>query len=107
MIRNSFPALLLALSGIGACAQPVARMELTPPVTANRLDLPVSMDLGQLTSLPDSQFSLYETSDGKRTPVPFQVQATQHGAHRWLSWILRDDNVNGQPQKHTFELVKI
>src|ERR1700716_3363218 len=106
MIRNSFLALLLALSGTGAFGQPVARMELTPPIAANGLDLPVSVDLGQLTSLPDSQLSLYETSNGKRTPVSFQLKAMQHGAHRWLSWILRPDNGNGQLQKHSFELVR-
>ena len=102
MTRILFLAFFIGISG-AACAHPITRWEIQLPAGPGSLDLPVSVDLTPVTSVPDSLLSLGELTGGKTTPVPFQLQ---QNTHRWLHWIVRHTNGNQQPEKHIFELSK-
>lgn len=73
----------------------------TVPPTPGGLDLPVTVDLDQVTPVQDSALSLYRVSGSHRTPVPFQVQ---EGEVRTLHWIVPGDRRAGE--EIVYELVR-
>ncbi|MBX2966332.1 MAG: PmoA family protein [Cyclobacteriaceae bacterium] len=53
---------------------------------ASELDIPFSINLDSLTALPENSLSLWETSGGEDTAIPFQVSETNP---RRLYWTIR------------------
>ncbi|MCW5912843.1 MAG: PmoA family protein [Cyclobacteriaceae bacterium] len=74
-------AVILALVSI-SCRQ-ITTFSVELP--ASELDIPFSINLDSLTSVPASSLSLWETTQGK-VPIPFQVSETNP---RRLHWIIR------------------
>jgi hypothetical protein len=83
-----------------AGAQKIRTIEVKLDKPANGLQVPVSADLDALTFLADSTLSLVELRDGKRVPVPYQVETTDR---RMLHWLV--DGAAVSP-KHVYELVQ-
>ena len=76
-------------------AQKIATFELQLPFATNGLDVPVSINLDEVTFIADSSLSLMEVRGNKSVPVPFQVSEEQH---RILSWLV---NTKNDQQKKT------
>jgi hypothetical protein len=76
-------------------------MEVLLKRPASGLNLPVSINLDEITYISDSLLVLYEISDIDRTVVPFQIES---GNSRKLTWIVNAGT--GQGEKHIYELVK-
>jgi hypothetical protein len=76
---------------------------LTVPVSGPVLqtDIPVNVNLDEITQLPDSVISLVEVQNGKRVPVAFQIESK---GRRTLYWMLRQNG--SKAVSRTFELVK-
>jgi hypothetical protein len=96
------PAVIL-LSMICLCAnsQKVATLEVLLKKPASGLNLPVSINLDEITYISDSLLILYEISDNDRTIVPFQIES---GNSRKLTWIVNAGT--GPDEKHIYELVQ-
>lgn len=67
-----------------AGARPVAKftIALVPPF--GTMDIPVRVDLDDVTSIADSALSLVEVRGTKRTPVPFQIERSERRTLHWL-----------------------
>ncbi|MBD0365634.1 MAG: hypothetical protein ICV53_05955, partial [Flavisolibacter sp.] len=59
-------------------AQKIATLEAVLTKPTNGLSMPAKTDLDALTFLPDSVLNLVEVNGSKRTPVPYQIQNTDH-----------------------------
>ncbi|MBD0284580.1 MAG: PmoA family protein [Flavisolibacter sp.] len=79
-------------------AQKIATLEVVLAKPTSSLSVPAKTDLDAITFLPDSVLNLVEVNGSKRTPVPYQIQNTDH---RTLYW-----TVDPGKEKHTYELVK-
>ncbi|MBD0364897.1 MAG: PmoA family protein [Flavisolibacter sp.] len=79
-------------------AQKIATLEVVLIKPTSSLSVPAKTDLDAITFLPDSVLNLVEVNGSKRTPVPYQIQNTDH---RTLYW-----TVDPGKEKHTYELVK-
>ena len=84
-----------------APAQKITTIEVELPKPTSGLAVPVSIDLDQITFLPDSALSLVEIVGKKSIPVPFN---TRQGDQRTLNWLITAEN-NSQ-KKHTYNLIK-
>ena len=93
--------LIIALATVVApvAAQKIAtiEVELDPAATAK---VPLTIHLDEITSLPDSAFTLQEVNGSKRTDVPFQIS---YSGSRSLHWITK---TGAKQKKKVFELVK-
>jgi hypothetical protein len=67
----------------------------------NGLNVPISVNLDNITLPSDTSMVLTEIKDDKRVPVPFQIEKKQE---RILNWIIRP-NRSGQ-KKYSFELIE-
>ncbi len=94
-----FTFLILAVRLAGA--QVVATLELTPGKPANGLDIPVSINLDQITFTADSSLSLYLISGAKKSPVPYQISTSEN---RNMHWLLHPDKAN--TEKYVYQLIK-
>jgi hypothetical protein len=93
--------ILVSLICLNAYSQKVATMEVLLKRPAFGMNLPVSINLDEITYLSDSMLVLYEISDNYRTVVPFQIEA---GNPRKLTWIV---NSGISPlENHVYELVQ-
>ena len=91
-----FLAFILPLS-----AQKIATLEVDMSRETHGMNVPVKVNLDEITFLPDSILSLVEIQGKQRVPVAFQVD---HGINRELYWII--DTQNSSAKKRTFELVR-
>lgn len=92
---------LLFLTGTSVLAQRLATFEVELSKPANGLNLPVSVNLDEVTFVKDSMLTLVEVVNGVETAVPSQVQ---QGDHRILTW-----NVNtgtNKSKKRTYRLLE-
>ncbi len=80
-------------------SQKIASFEVSFSKGTTGLDIPVSIDLDQVTYLADSLLSLFEIKGTTKTAVPFQVE---QGNPRKLHWIVAT-GIN-TVEKHVFEL---
>ncbi|HKH59310.1 MAG TPA: DUF6807 family protein, partial [Flavitalea sp.] len=101
MARNIFVLILAVGSVLISHAQKIAGFEVELSKPTNGLDVPVSMNLDQVSFVADSLLTLLEVNGSQRTPVPFQI--TQ-GKNRTLNWMISAGN-NGA-KKRVFELIK-
>ena len=100
MIRKLLFALSIFLC-INGYAQKIAVLEVELPVAANGIDIPVSVELDNITFEPASSLSLVEVKGAGRTPVTYQVE---EGEQRLLHWLVKADG--NQSKKRVYELVK-
>ena len=84
-----------------AHAQKLATIEISPAKQSAGADVAVRIDLDEITFLPDSVFSLFEITGGKRVAVDYQIE---NRGNRNIYWIM--SQTGGQPQKRIFELTK-
>ena len=90
---------LLVIYAKVTSAQKVAGFEVELP-SAAIVDFPVSINLDELTLLPDSSLQLVGTINGKRTNIPYQVE---RGTIRLLHFIIPQGTISGK--KLQFELI--
>jgi hypothetical protein len=96
------PAVIfLSLICLIANSQKVATIEVLLKKPAFGMNLPVSINLDEITYISDSLLVLYEISDNDRTVVPFQIES---GNSRKLTWIVNAGT--GPGGKHVYELVQ-
>ncbi len=88
----------LSLAGF---PQKIATLEVDLPEPAFGLEIPVSINLDEVTYVTDSLLALFEVKGSTRTPVSFQIE---QGDQRRLHWLVETGSVAGE--KHTFELVQ-
>lgn len=81
--------------------QKIAGFEVELIKPTNGLEVPASVNLDQVSFVPDSLLTLVEVIGSKRTPVGFQI--TQ-GKNRVLHWMIIPSNDGGR--KRVFELIK-
>ena len=101
MKKNILTILLLVTMQIISPAQKLASFGISLSAQTNGLDEPTSVDLDNLTFVPDSLLSLVEVVDNKRIPVPFQITQEKH---RTIHWMIHTGN--NTDKKRVFELVK-
>ena len=94
--------ILVSLICLNAYSQKVATMELNLTKAAFGLILPVTINLDELTYLPDSLLVLYEVSDKIRLEIPFQIEP---GDPRRLTWMVAT-GTGSSGEKHLYELVQ-
>src|SRR4030043_256395 len=94
-------AVVLSLLGLNTYSQKVASLEVNLMKSAYGLNLPVSINLDDVTYLSDTLLVLYEIKDKGKTTVPFQIEP---GNPRRLTWMVTTGT--GQGEKHTYELVE-
>ena len=82
-------------------AQKLASFEIELTKPTNGIEIPASVNLDNVTFVPDSLLTLVEVQGSTRTAVPFQL--TQ-GKNRILHWMIIPGN-KGE-KKRVFELVK-
>jgi len=80
-------------------SQKVATLELVLSNAPDRFDLPVSINLDEITYESDTLLVLYEIKSDTRIIVPFQIEP---GNPRRLTWMVSP--ANGRDEKHSYEL---
>jgi hypothetical protein len=92
---------LLSISVLTSYSQKIASLEVKLPMTTYGVDLPVSVNLDEITYLSDTLLTLYEVKGKSRIPLPFQIEP---GGSRKLHWIVKAKD--GASGKYLYELVK-
>jgi len=94
--------IILSLISLDNYAQKVASLEVNLTKAAYGLNIPVSINLDEITYLSDTLLVLYEVKDKGKTTVPFQIEP---GDTRKLTWMIAA-GTGSAGEKHMFELVK-
>jgi len=94
--------IILSLISLDSYAQKVASLEVNLTKAAYGLNIPVSINLDEITYLSDTLLVLYEVKDKGKTTVPFQIEP---GDPRKLTWMIAA-GTGSAGEKHMFELVK-
>ncbi len=81
--------------------QNIATLEVTLPVSAYDLEIPVFVNLDAITYLADTLLSMYEIKGNARTAIPFQIEM---GRERKLHWSVTGGTNAGE--KHVYEIEK-
>jgi hypothetical protein len=92
---------LLSISVLSGYSQKIASLEVKLPTTTYGVDVPVSVNLDEITYLSDTLLTLYEVKGKSRIPLPFQIEP---GGSRKLHWIVKAKD--GASGKYLYELVK-
>jgi hypothetical protein len=79
----------------------VASFEIELSNATYGMNIPVSVNLDNVTYVSDTLLSLYEVKGNTRTAIPFQIE---QGDPRKLHWIVKTEAES--TNKHLFELVK-
>lgn len=101
MIRKLILVSIFYTGLICSHAQSIATFKVEFQKETNKFNVPVSINLDEVTFLPDTAISLFEVENNHKTPVPFQIE---NGEHRILNWIIRKGN--DQQNNYVFELLK-
>lgn len=100
-MRTFVCILIAAFASTASYAQRIAELIVPVSKMPAGLDVPVSVNLDNITSLPDTGLSLVEVKNGKRVPVACQIE---NRGKRTLYWIV---NRNGEKaSQKVFELIK-
>jgi hypothetical protein len=99
MTRPLFALVIILCSFCSLQAQKIAELKVPLSASVPGIEIPLSINLDEITLLPDSTIALVEVSKGKRTAVPFQIE---NKGTRLLHWMVQPD---GSKQK-IYELVK-
>ncbi|TDH26995.1 hypothetical protein EXU57_09330 [Segetibacter sp. 3557_3] len=92
--------LIIGLSlacSICTVAQKIASFEVQPE-RAHMLSTPASINLDEISFVPDSALTLLQVENGKKTLVPFQIH---HAGQRTLNWTIAPGK-----KRYIYELVK-
>jgi len=81
--RLAFSIVFLLIYCARTRAQKIASFGVTLNKPANGLNIPVSANLDAISFLPDSMLTLVEVRDGKRIPVPFQIETRDTRIIHW------------------------
>lgn len=82
-------------------SQKIASFEVELSKATYGLDIPVRINLDDVTYVSDTLLSLYEVKGNNRTAVPFQIE---QGDPRKLHWVVTTGTGSGE--KHLFELLQ-
>jgi hypothetical protein len=82
-------------------AQKIATLEVDISKPLNSLQVPVYVNLDEITLLSDTVLQLVEVQGSKRIPIPFQID---NKGSRILYWAVNSDN--DKLKKRVYELVK-
>jgi len=82
-------------------SQKIASIEVTFPMATSGMDIPVTVDLDDVTYVTDSLLSLFEVAGAKRNEIPFQIE---QGDPRKLHWVVMTGTAPGA--RYIFELVQ-
>jgi hypothetical protein len=94
--------IILSLISLDNYAQKVASLEVNLKKAAYGLNVPVSINLDEVTYLSDTLLVLLEVKDKSKTTIPFQIEP---GDPRKLTWMVAAGT--GIPgEKHMYELVQ-
>lgn len=88
-----------SLSGLSA--QKIATLTVSLDNESTASHVPVSVELDNITLLPDSSIYLVDVSNGGRRSVAYQVE---HGQQRILHWIVDRGEKNSKGGQRVFEL---
>ena len=100
-IRRLIVTVIFISTYFSVQGQKIATLEVTLPVSAYNLEIPVSVNLDEITYLADSLLSIYEVKASTRTAIPFQIE---EGKERRLYWTVTGGTSAGE--KHVYELEK-
>jgi Methane oxygenase PmoA len=100
MTRTLLSVIVCCLVVCTGYSQRIATLEVAIPSVTNGIEVPVSVDLDNITFMPDSSLTLVEVKAGSRVPVVFQIE---QGEHRILHWLVKPAATQ---KKLVFELVK-
>jgi hypothetical protein len=92
-------AFLMAAS-FQAHSQKIATFEVQLPTATSGVAMPASINLDEITFLPDSVLSLVEVIESRSRPVPYQIR---NDGSRMLYWSISDP---GTQKKRRYQLVK-
>jgi hypothetical protein len=101
---TSFTKFLLvvffSLISLNSYPQKISFLEVKLTEAAFGLNLPVSINLDEMTFLSDTLLSLYEIKDHDKKAIPYQIE---QGNPRKLTWMVTTGTGSGE--KHLYELV--
>ncbi len=101
MLKYLLFIVLFFINPFVCTAQIIATFEIELQKPVNGLEIPVSVNLDEVTFLSDSSLSLIEIGGNKKITVPFQIS---QGKQRTLYWLIIPGNET--KNKRTYELVK-
>lgn len=101
LITKILTAVLISLSVTDAFSQKIATIEVDLPKPAYGLEIPVSLNLDEVTYITDTLLVLYELNGNVRTEIPFQIEP---GDMRKIHWIVTGEIKGGG--KKVYELSK-
>jgi hypothetical protein len=90
-----------SLISMSTYSQKIASLEVNLKEAAFGLNLPVSINLDEITYLSDTLLVLYEIKDYGKKAITFQIEP---GNPRKLTWIVTTGT--GRGEKHVYELVQ-
>src|SRR5687768_12030355 len=90
---------VLAVTATTLNAQGIATFEV-PMDPNSTIDIPLSIQLDDITTIPDSSLVLQEMSGSTKVPVPFQIS---YSLGRRLHWIAKTGD---KQKKKTYELAR-
>src|SRR5215467_13252337 len=100
MIKKYFLFLVFGFLIQNLSAQKIATFEIELSKPANGLDVPVNIDLDDITFIKDSSLSLVKVDGNKKTAAPFQIR---NGEHRTIYFLIKPGNK--QQKKYTYQLI--
>lgn len=92
---------IFSLISLNNYSQKVASLEVNLTKATYGLNLPVSINLDEVTYLSDTLLVLNEIKDNVKTVVPFQIEP---GNPRKLTWMIKTGT--GPNEKHVYELLQ-
>lgn len=99
---KSFSIPVMFLFALLDCpGQKIATFEVTLQKPSFGIDVPVSVNLDEVTWLPDTLLNLVEVKGNNRINIPFQID---QGNIRTLYWLVSGGSSDGE--RHTYELLK-
>jgi hypothetical protein len=90
-----------SLISLNNYSQKIASLEANLTEAAYELNLPVSINLDEVTYLSDTILVLYEIRDNGKKAIPFQIEP---GNPRKLTWMIKTGT--GPNEKHVYELLQ-
>lgn len=82
---SCFFAACFLLCIVQASAQQIASFSVKLDKTTNLVDVPVSINLDELSFVPDSALALFEVQGQRQVPIPFQIK---HEGQRSMHWLV-------------------
>lgn len=100
-LETGLSLIVLLLIASTSQGQKLATLEVEPVKSTAGTDVPVHVNLDQITLLPDSMVSLVEIIGGKKVNTCYQIE---NKGSRIMYWIIRENG--GAATKRVFELIK-